>query len=304
MSLAVVYSRAQDGIAAPLVTCEVHLSGGLPWHLDRRTAGNGGQGSAGSRACGHPQCQLDYPQRQITVGLAPADLPKDGGRFDLPIAIGILAANGGIPRDALAQARIPWRTGPVRRIARRSTVCCQPFCTRHARPSRRCSVRERRRSGLGQRRRCAQCAEFARSLRASVWTLEFAIGRSGPQLAAIATICARISPMCAASSTLGARWRSPPPAPITCFWSGRLAPARPCWPVDCRDPAAADRNMKRWNLPQCARWPGSRWTMNSWKTRAFRSPHHTASAVALVGGGSVPRPGEDLAGASWRAVSR
>ncbi len=47
--------------------------------------------------------RLDYPQRRITVNLAPADLPKDGGRFDLPIALGILAANGGIPRDALAR---------------------------------------------------------------------------------------------------------------------------------------------------------------------------------------------------------
>src|SRR5215469_7200050 len=101
MSLAVVYSRAQDGVAAPLVTCEVHLSGGLP----------------GTSIVGLPEAavkeardrvraailnaQLDYPQRKITVNLAPADLPKDGGRFDLPIALGILAANGGIPKERL-----------------------------------------------------------------------------------------------------------------------------------------------------------------------------------------------------------
>lgn len=101
MSLAVVYSRAQDGMSAPLVTCEVHLSGGLP----------------GTSIVGLPEAavkeardrvraailnaQLEYPQRRVTVNLAPADLPKDGGRFDLPIALGILAANGGIPREAL-----------------------------------------------------------------------------------------------------------------------------------------------------------------------------------------------------------
>ncbi len=103
MSLAVVHSRAQEGVAAPPVTVEVHLSGGLP----------------GTSIVGLPEAavkeardrvrvailnaRLDYPARRVTVNLAPADLPKDGGRFDLPIALGILAASGHLPREALAQ---------------------------------------------------------------------------------------------------------------------------------------------------------------------------------------------------------
>ncbi|HVH36654.1 MAG TPA: magnesium chelatase domain-containing protein, partial [Tahibacter sp.] len=103
MSLAVVHSRAQEGVAAPAVTVEVHLSGGLP----------------GTSIVGLPEAavkeardrvrvailnaRLDYPARRVTVNLAPADLPKDGGRFDLPIALGILAASGHLPRDALAR---------------------------------------------------------------------------------------------------------------------------------------------------------------------------------------------------------
>ena len=101
MSYAVVYSRAQDGIAAPLVSCEVHLSGGLPY-----TAIVGLPETAVKEARDRVRAailnaQLDYPQRKITVNLAPADLPKDGGRFDLAIALGILAANGSLPRDLL-----------------------------------------------------------------------------------------------------------------------------------------------------------------------------------------------------------
>ena len=101
MSLAVVYSRAPDGIDAPLVTCEVHLSGGLP-----STSIVGLPETAVKEARDRVRAaiinaHLDYPQRRVTVSLAPADLPKDGGRFDLPIALGILAANSLLPRPAL-----------------------------------------------------------------------------------------------------------------------------------------------------------------------------------------------------------
>src|SRR5438067_5204150 len=102
MAVAVVRSRALAGVHAPVVTFEVHLAGGLP----------------GVRLVGLPEAevreardrvraalqnaQFEFPARKITVNLAPADLPKESGRFDLPIAIGILAATGQIPANALA----------------------------------------------------------------------------------------------------------------------------------------------------------------------------------------------------------
>ncbi|MCI0401651.1 MAG: ATP-binding protein, partial [Gammaproteobacteria bacterium] len=102
MSLAIVYTRAQVGIRAPLVTVEVHLSSGLP----------------GLSIVGLPEAavkeskdrvrsalitnRFDFPLRRITINLAPADLPKEGGRFDLAIALGILAASGQIPIPPLA----------------------------------------------------------------------------------------------------------------------------------------------------------------------------------------------------------
>ena len=101
MSLAILKSRALAGMAAPEVTVEVHLANGLP----------------GMTIVGLPEAEVkeardrvraalqnsrfEFPARRITVNLAPADLPKESGRFDLPIALGILAASGQIPLDTL-----------------------------------------------------------------------------------------------------------------------------------------------------------------------------------------------------------
>lgn len=101
MSLAIVYSRASIGVEAPLVTIEVHIS----------------KGSPGLTLVGLPETTVKeardrvrsallnanfrYPPQRITINLAPADLPKEGGRFDLPIALGILAASGQIDAKRL-----------------------------------------------------------------------------------------------------------------------------------------------------------------------------------------------------------
>lgn len=101
MSLAVVYSRASIGVQAPLITIEVHMSNGAP----------------GLTLVGLPETTVKeardrvrsalinanfvYPTQRITINLAPADLPKEGGRFDLPIALGILAASGQIDAKRL-----------------------------------------------------------------------------------------------------------------------------------------------------------------------------------------------------------
>src|SRR5215210_5198379 len=101
MSFAVVYSRGLSGLDAPLVRVEAHLGNGLPaFHVvglpetevkEARDRVRAALGTAG----------FDFPQWRVTVSLAPADLPKESGRFDLPIAIGILAASGQVPSRPL-----------------------------------------------------------------------------------------------------------------------------------------------------------------------------------------------------------
>lgn len=102
MSLAVLYSRALSGMEAELVTVEVHLANGLPSFTIVGLPETEVKESRERVRAALQNCQFDFPARRITVNLAPADLPKESGRYDLPIALGILAATGQIPSDKLA----------------------------------------------------------------------------------------------------------------------------------------------------------------------------------------------------------
>ena len=103
MELSIIYSRAIAGITAPLVQVETHLSNGLPcFHIVGmpETAVRESKERVRSALI---NSHFEFPDRRITVNLAPADLPKEGGRFDLPIALGILAASGQLPKDQLRE---------------------------------------------------------------------------------------------------------------------------------------------------------------------------------------------------------
>ena len=101
MVLAVVHSRAQVGIESPAVTVEVHLANGLP-NLSIVGLPEAAVKESKDRVrAALLNANFEFPARRITVNLAPADLPKEGGRFDLPIALGILAASGQLPTAEL-----------------------------------------------------------------------------------------------------------------------------------------------------------------------------------------------------------
>src|SRR5512136_2457359 len=103
MSLAVVLSRGLAGLEAPLVSVEVHLAGGLPaFNLVGLPETEVKESRDRVRAA-LQNAQFEFPARRITVNLAPADLPKESGRFDLPIALGILIASGQLPAAKLAE---------------------------------------------------------------------------------------------------------------------------------------------------------------------------------------------------------
>jgi len=291
MSLAVVYSRAQDGMSAPLVTCEVHLSGGLP----------------GTSIVGLPEAavkeardrvraailnaHLEYPQRRVTVNLAPADLPKDGGRFDLPIALGILAANGGIPREALAQHEFIGELALSGEL--RAVHGALPAVLRAVRAGRRAVVPR----GNGAEAALASGADalIADSLLAVCAHLA---GRCELPRAQAATQCAptiahapdladvrgqqqaRRALEVAAAGAHNLLLIGPPGTGKTML-AGRLAGILPPLEESEALELAAVRSVAGHGLD-----------VASWKLRAFRAPHHTASGVALVGGGSQPRPGE------------
>ena len=101
MSVAVVFSRGLAGLDAPLVRVEAHVGGGLPqFHIVGLPETEVKEARDRVRAA-LSTARFDFPAGRVTVSLAPADLPKESGRFDLPIAIGILAATGQVPSRTL-----------------------------------------------------------------------------------------------------------------------------------------------------------------------------------------------------------
>ncbi|ANB16118.1 YifB family Mg chelatase-like AAA ATPase [Dokdonella koreensis] len=291
MSLARVYSRAQDGVAAPLVTCEVHLSGGLP----------------GTSIVGLPEtavkeardrvraailtARFDYPARRITVNLAPADLPKDGGRFDLPIALGILAANGNLPAAALAEHEFVGElalSGELRPI--RGVL---PAVLRAARSGRRVIVprgnaAEAALVGAADVRAADTlldvCAHLAGRAELPVAVASDGSGEAPEDEPDLADV--RGQPQARRALELAAAGMHNlllvgPPGTGKTLLASRLPGILPPLEEDEAIELAAIRSVA-----------GLGGDLHGWKRRAFRSPHHTASAVALVGGGSIPRPGE------------
>ena len=101
MSLAVLHSRALAGMDAPPVTVEVHLANGLPSFTIVGLPDTEVRESRDRVRAALANCRFEFPARRVTVNLAPAELPKEGGRFDLPIALGILAASRQIPSGGL-----------------------------------------------------------------------------------------------------------------------------------------------------------------------------------------------------------
>src|SRR2546421_12738465 len=100
MSLSIVHSRAQIGLEAPEVTVEVHITGGLPALSIVGLPEAEVKESKDRVRSAIINAHFEFPARRVTVNLAPADLPKEGGRFDLPIALGILLASGQIRAPA------------------------------------------------------------------------------------------------------------------------------------------------------------------------------------------------------------
>ena len=103
MPLAILYSRAISGMDSPLVTVEAHIANGLPGFTIVGLPETEVKESKDRVRAAIQNAQFEFPPRRITVNLAPADLPKESGRFDLPIALGILAATGQIPSDKLGE---------------------------------------------------------------------------------------------------------------------------------------------------------------------------------------------------------
>ncbi|MGH8082732.1 MAG: YifB family Mg chelatase-like AAA ATPase [Lysobacter sp.] len=292
MNLALVHSRARSGVRAPAVRVEVHLSGGLPC-MSIVGLPEAAVREAKDRVRAAIQCaQFEFPQRRITVNLAPADLPKDGGRYDLAIALGILAASGQIPLEPLAEYEFLGElalTGELRIVDG-----VLPAALAAGEAEHRLIVP----AGNGAEAALASRVE-TRTARTLLEVCAMLCGRSelpqaiappllrtpGPDMLDVrGQAQARRALEIAAAGGHHLLLVGPPGCGKTLLASrlpGLLPEASETEALE----AAAIASIG-------AKAHGRGVDPARWRERPFRSPHHTASAVALVGGGGDPRPGE------------
>ena len=289
MSLAVLHSRALAGLNAPEVTVEVHLANGLPSFTIVGLPDTEVKESRDRVRAALVNSRFEFPARRITVNLAPAELPKESGRFDLPIALGILAASRQIETEDLPKYEFAGElslSGELRPV----------------------------RGALAMTWRAAQDGRSFVLPLCSADEASLVDGANIYQAASLLEVCAHLT---------GRQTMARPEAPP----SG----AAPSYPdlADVKGQAQAKRALEvaaagghsvlmvgppgTGKSMLAARFPGLLPPMTSaealesgalaslgsagfrtehWKRRPFRAPHHSASMVALVGGGGNPRPGE------------
>ncbi|VAW75359.1 AAA+ ATPase superfamily protein YifB/ComM, associated with DNA recombination [hydrothermal vent metagenome] len=291
MSLAIVFSRAQLGVDAPLVTVEVHLSNGLPALSIVGLPETAVRESRERVRSALLHGGFEFPARRITVNLAPADLPKQGGRYDLAIAIGILASSGQIPDDALAEyefvAELALGGGlrPVRgvlpgalasRNAGRRLICATDNAAEAVLAGSKHSLVAGHLLEICQHLRKLEPLAFPEKP-----TDQQHIAPDLPDLIDVrGQPRARRALEITAAGGHNLLLIGPPGTGKTLLASRLPGLLPPLSETEALESAAV--------LSVC----GKPVNTQHWRTRPFRAPHHNASPAALVGGGSIPRPGE------------
>ena len=130
-AVSTVLSRAPAGLSAPLVRVEVHLGSGLPAFFMVGLPETAVRESKERVRSALLTAGFSFPPGRITVNLSPADLPKEGGRFDLPIAVGILAASGQFPHRALARREFYGELALGGELRETSKLLPADICTNH-----------------------------------------------------------------------------------------------------------------------------------------------------------------------------
>ena len=290
MALATVHSRAQTGLDAPAVAVEVDLAGGLPALAIVGLPETEVKESKDRVRAAIVNSGYQFPTRRITVNLAPADLPKEGGRFDLAIALGILAASGQIPGAALERHEFLGElslSGALRRV-------------RGALPAAMAAATAGRELVVPEENGPEAALADPTGVRAATHLADVTTSLAGDETLWTTPVPATAEAVAGADGMADVRGQQQAKRALEIAAAGGHS-------LLLIGPPGAGKTMLASRLPgllpemtpeqamQVASVasisPGG-FVPSDWGRRPFRAPHHTASGAALVGGGSTPRPGE------------
>lgn len=289
MGLAVLRSRALSGMCAPRVDVEVHVAGGLPSFTIVGLPDTEVKEARDRVRAALKNCRYDFPAGRITVNLAPADLPKDSGRFDLPIALGILAASGQIRGERLEACEFAGElalSGCLRPVRGALAMAFGVHADGHAFVLPAASACEaalvRDAAVFGAENLLEVCAHFdGRALPRAQAADAPPEPDAYPDMADVkGQLQARRALEVAAAGGHALLMSGPPGTGKTMLAErlpGILPPMTEAEALAC----AAVQSLAEGGFHA-----------GQWMQRPYRAPHHSASAVALVGGGNPPRPGE------------
>ncbi len=300
MSLAVIRSRALDGLGAPQVLVEVHLANGLPSFTLVGLADTEVKEARERVRAALQNSGLAFPHnKRITVNLAPADLPKESGRFDLPIALGILAASGQVDAQKLSgyefagELSLAGDLRPVRGALAMGLALHRAAARGGDVPALvlpRASAEEAALVEGLTIHAAAHLLDVVQALQPGETSASQALPRARAQPAPRRIDVAdlrEVKGQAAAKRALeiaAAGGHSVlmvgPPGTGKSMLAHRFAGLLPPMTQDEALESAAVHSLN-----------GS-FSADRWRQRLVRQPHHGASAVALAGGGASPRPGE------------
>ncbi|NOX10153.1 MAG: YifB family Mg chelatase-like AAA ATPase [Gammaproteobacteria bacterium] len=289
MSLATLYSRASLGIDAPVVIIEVHLGNGLPGMTIVGLAETAVRESKDRVRTAIINSHFEFPQKRITINLAPADLPKEGTRFDLAIALGILAASRQIPDKEMEQYEFIGElalSGLLRPIKSILPIAIHASASQH---TLILPLENAHEASLSQQTRIHAAghlldvtAHLNHSQRLPDYQGNILINTPKyPDLAHVrGHHAAKRALEIAAAGGHSMLMQGPP-------GTGKTLLAN-CLP-GILPPLSDNEALESASIISLSHTP---FKHENWKQRPFRSPHHTASSIAIAGGGSHPRPGE------------